>query len=1074
MTESTDQRVTVELQDAATVTTDVLVIPSTTQGHHLPAWGSTVEKLGLQLVNPPPIPHGGLRIQSVPGRNRHVRYAAFAAIVDADQPGKPSPISDIGAALGRLTTESRSPRIRQITTPISTGAGRLDLLPSLQGLVEGFLSTADPSARLRVVEVERARYKLLDEALAHMVLPSAQAQSSASESPLEASSEPVAADLDPSIWSALAPDARRSIEFAEAYRHAAGSSEIHMEHLMLALYQAGDQTVRDRFGDVDATVLSIMAAAIAGTTITSDMAALLKQDREVEVKPLTALPELSQHASHAIAAAWQLGKADPPLTVGHLLVGAMSIECRFIAALRERGVRGGRFRVPSAQGRDRPTVMAEPSADTVPEVDIALSDRLNLGREIEMLASVMLASDTPLPLAIGLFGDWGSGKSFFMRMLDERMAQLAALQAEVDPPEEPIYCRHIRQVHFNAWHYVDGNLWASLAATIFEGLVDEADADVQAEKRKQLGGATERAISARDERVAAERALREEQATAGQFATIARSAVPAALQVLRETAGLQKQLKSTSMTEPAEQFVAAVDAARASGDQVALVSGLVRTELVGRRRWPTLAWLATAVAIVVAVFVAGQFDPWAKVLVGVPVVLSSLTPALLGTSRLLRSAQEARWHREKPVVEARNKLADAELKERLANEEVAAREAELERLRDRGARLQDLVRSARAEYGAHLSMISQLRKDFEQLDWLLKSKGGAGKELKQAAAAVCADGTTPVDEAATAPPAPPLEVDRIVLYIDDLDRCSAKDVVKVLQAVNLLLTFRLFVVVIGVDGRWLETSLSRHYDRLLRSPVEYLEKIIQLPFVLRPMSPDAYVTMVDDLTTARIRAVPIDADQGGLGEPGDTDEDRYSGGASGQPDVPSDATEAPTSETEQSPADAAVEVVVPRPRAAQPESLVISEPERKLLGKVGGLITTPRTTKRFINTYRMVRVCAGDTDADKFSPDGDGEYQAVIVLLAILMGCPDSKEIFDRIMNGSPDADVWTLIKTPRRTAAASKGPASQAGTEPDAFKVLQELVDLSTARAFQRWIPLVSRFTYHLPSVVAPTPESV
>ena len=145
--------------------------------------------------------------------------------------------------------------------------------------------------------------------------------------------------------------------------------------------------------------------------------------------------------------------------------------------------------------------MAEPSADTVPEVDIALSDRLNLGREVEMLASVMLASDTPLPLAIGLFGDWGSGKSFFMRMLDERMAQLAALQPEVVPPEEPIYCRHIRQVHFNAWHYVDGNLWASLAATIFEGLVDEADPTVQEQKRDQLGEATKAAIEARDARV---------------------------------------------------------------------------------------------------------------------------------------------------------------------------------------------------------------------------------------------------------------------------------------------------------------------------------------------------------------------------------------------------------------------------------------------------------------------------------------------------------------------------------------------------------------------------------------------
>ena len=158
---------------------------------------------------------------------------------------------------------------------------------------------------------------------------------------------------------------------------------------------------------------------------------------------------------------------------------------------------------------------------------------------------------------------------------------------------------------------------------------------------------------------------------------------------------------------------------------------------------------------------------------------------------------------------------------------------------------------------------------------------------------------------------------------------------------------------------------------------------------------------------------------------------------------------------------------------------MISEPERKLLGKVGGLITTPRTTKRFVDTYRMVRVCAGDTDADKFSPDDGREYQAVIVLLAILMGCPDAKDIFDRIMNGAPDADVWTLIKPPPKTAAATAEPATESagpavGTRPDSIKALQDFVDLSTAGAYQRWIPLVSRFTYHLPSVVAPTSESV
>ena len=57
----------------------------------------------------------------------------------------------------------------------------------------------------------------------------------------------------------------------------------------------------------------------------------------------------------------------------------------------------------------------------------------------------------------------------------------------------------------------------------------------------------------------------------------------------------------------------------------------------------------------------------------------------------------------------------------------------------------------------------------------------------------------------------PKPIDRIVLYIDDLDRCSPRQVVDVLQAVHLLLALDLFVVVVGVDPRWLLHALRSEY-----------------------------------------------------------------------------------------------------------------------------------------------------------------------------------------------------------------------------------------------------------------------
>jgi KAP family P-loop domain len=127
-----------------------------------------------------------------------------------------------------------------------------------------------------------------------------------------------------------------------------------------------------------------------------------------------------------------------------------------------------------------------------------------------------------------------------------------------------------------------------------------------------------------------------------------------------------------------------------------------------------------------------------------------------------------------------------------AEQKVAQRERELAELRDKGLQLQEFVRerAASSDYRAKLGVVSQIRRDFEQLVTLLP--GSQPMEAEKVAAAVAA-----VKEHIP-------EVERIILFVDDLDRCPHDKVVDVLQAVHLLLAFKLFVVVVGVDSRWLE------------------------------------------------------------------------------------------------------------------------------------------------------------------------------------------------------------------------------------------------------------------------------
>lgn len=80
---------------------------------------------------------------------------------------------------------------------------------------------------------------------------------------------------------------------------------------------------------------------------------------------------------------------------------------------------------------------------------------------------------------------------------------------------------------------------------------------------------------------------------------------------------------------------------------------------------------------------------------------------------------------------------------------------------------------------------------------------------------------------------------RVVIFIDDLDRCLPDQAVDVLEAVKLVLNQELFVTFIGVDTRVLAKAVENRYGDVLPESLhaggpgmEYLEKIIQLPFYI--------------------------------------------------------------------------------------------------------------------------------------------------------------------------------------------------------------------------------------------------
>jgi hypothetical protein len=83
---------------------------------------------------------------------------------------------------------------------------------------------------------------------------------------------------------------------------------------------------------------------------------------------------------------------------------------------------------------------------------------------------------------------------------------------------------------------------------------------------------------------------------------------------------------------------------------------------------------------------------------------------------------------------------------------------------------------------------------------------------------------------------------KIVVIIDDLDRCGADKIVDTLEAVKLLLNFDIFVVFLAIDSNVIARAVETRYKEILaeagRSGYLYLDKIVQIPFRIPEPEPD--------------------------------------------------------------------------------------------------------------------------------------------------------------------------------------------------------------------------------------------
>jgi hypothetical protein len=194
------------------------------------------------------------------------------------------------------------------------------------------------------------------------------------------------------------------------------------------------------------------------------------------------------------------------------------------------------------------------------------------------------------------------------------------------------------------------------------------------------------------------------------------------------------------------------------------------------------------------------------------------------------------------------------------------------------------------------------------------------------------------------------------------------------------------------------------------TPLNYLEKIFQIPFALQAMNPGGFKSIVGELTQPIVHTDPESPIDNADFPPGPgngaTREDAPNGTAPSR-NGPAGLEEPPDARKEKTRA------------IVNPERLRLEQHEQTFMKELASLIETPRAAKRFVNIYRLLR--ASLDDEELFVLTGDRAqpslyYQPVLLMLAILTGYPTEGATLlqDLVLNAQHKQYLWDLMAPPQ------------------------------------------------------------
>ncbi|PRY09816.1 KAP-like P-loop domain-containing protein [Pontibacter ummariensis] len=726
-------------------------------------------------------------------------------------------------------------------------------------------------------------------------------------------------------------------------------------------------------------------------------------------------------------------------------------------------------------------------------------DHMDISKDVMAFARVMAAKSFQPPLAVALLGKWGSGKSFFMRKLKDQISLLSAHH------NHKTYCEGVAHIHFNAWSYTDANLWASLVSKIFEGLNEYISENTNSDKEKnEVERKLNHELTIAKEEIAAlenqknsiteqitslsnrKEQLRNELKT--NIRQIRNSSVWNAIRKVDEQYNAEDAIKAS--LEHNESYIKSIEQV----EQIVPKSywknpSKAYAEMRSKRTFireffraesliNNLLWLLLIMGLIISAPILITF--LVNCLFDYDFSLSPTSLALLATAGAFIKQAELTYQRLHPVVASFWQVK--EVYERTRNEAITKFEQEEKAIklrieRDKAeltvinqqlqqantlkADLEFKINNALAtealysfiekrcnseDYKKHLGIVSTIRKDFEILNGLFSDHADEAEKNQEA-------------EDFRKKFKKPLE--RIILYIDDLDRCQEENVVQVLEAVNLLMAYPLFVVVVGVDPRWVKNALLKKYCLQFTGNLneetfkgleviesaDYLEKIFQIPFHLKDGSDQSVKNMLKKLAqaTPNVTTFPETSPEDSLSPA------NLSPTPTREPEIDTDEKEGPV----------AAQVKIVPIKDERPEALVITDKEIELMQDLSGIIgNNPRAIKRFVNIFRIIKA------HEDFTYDFNNEERETLVIF-FLLALPIGKyrllsQPFEQFINQEENRDKTLYAFCDHQNKVVGLNDLKQELhvflSDKQSFNALQQ----APISSFNQHNLFIKRFTFH------------